>query len=96
MNIDGAAKVAATTGGTEKGSPDPLRDACRDFEGLMLGIVLKQGMATEPSEGEDFAGRDVFKEFALEQVARELGRSEATGLARTLYEQLRKDIGSHE
>ena len=86
------------TGAAKAGRPGDhsLRDVCREFEGLMLGFVLKESFAGETGDAEDaFPGKDVFMEFALEQTAREIGRSEATGLAAMLYQQLNKDAGKH-
>ena len=65
-----------------------LRTACREFEGVMLGIILKDGLKTDSSEEDAASGGDIFQEFATEQAARALGQTESFGLAKMMYDQL--------
>lgn len=72
---------------------DPhLREACEQFEGLLLGILLKESLATQPAaEGDEESGAggfDQFREFCVEQVATSLAGSASMGIADQLYEQM--------
>ncbi len=68
-----------------------LREACQQFEGLMLGILLKESLRDNlGGENEDSAaGLEQFRDFCVEQVATSVAESEASlGIADQLYEQL--------
>lgn len=85
MQSGSAAKHVA---GQEKAA---LKEACREFEGILLGIIMKDGLKTEAlaADEEDASyGGEMFKEYASEQVARSLGQDESFGIARMMYEQL--------
>lgn len=86
----GGAAGADKTAAIRKSTPEKaaLKEACREFEGLLLGIILKDGMKTESLEEDAAAGGDIFQEYASEQVARDMGHNESFGIARMMYEQL--------
>ena len=68
-----------------------LRHACQQFEGLLVGIMLKEALRPEPTEedGEGAASFEPFREFCVEQVASSLSESAALGIGDQLYEQMR-------
>ena len=81
---------------TEKPNPQQkkeemrMREACEQFEGLLLGIMLKEAMSQDASDtaGDAAAGFDQFREFCMEQVATSISKSSSTGIADQLYEQM--------
>jgi Rod binding domain-containing protein len=65
-----------------------LRDACNQFESMLMGILLKEGFGSSlASEG---GGRPqaLMQETAIEQVANQMTEEGGIGLATALYEQL--------
>ena len=71
-----------------------LKHACKEFEGVLISMILKEGLKKQPDSDDDgVPGEDIFREYAAEQAARELGRNEAMGLAKMLYNQL---TGGHK
>ena len=69
---------------------DELREACRQFEGLFIGIIMKQGMKSGFDTEEECPGGDVFKDFAIEETARTLGQPGLFGIADMLYAQINR------
>ena len=67
-----------------------MRDACEQFEGLLLGIMLKEALRQDSTDtaGDAAAGFDQFREFCVEQVATSVAKSSSTGIADQLYEQM--------
>lgn len=66
-----------------------LREACGAVEGMFVTILLKEGMKTQLDEdGEAAQNMEMFKEFAVEQVAQQLGQNGGMGIADLIYEQL--------
>ena len=67
-----------------------LRDAAQQFEGMLLGIMLKEALRDNlsGSDGDSAAGFDQFREFCVEQVAHSLSGSASMGIADQLYEQM--------
>ena len=68
-----------------------LREVCGEFAGVLLGVLLKEGLTGHALGGQDdqeAPGADMLLETAVEQTAREMGRSGAMGLSDMLYEQL--------
>lgn len=67
-----------------------LREACQQFEGLLLGILLKESLSDTLSEGgeDGSAGFGQFRDFCMEQVATSMAESSSMGIADQLYEQL--------
>jgi Rod binding domain-containing protein len=65
-----------------------LRESCKEFEGVLLGIILKESMKTGMLDEEASSNSDSIRDFAIEQTARALGQSEALGISRMLHEQM--------
>ena len=90
MNISGinSSPAAASSWTAEK----TLNTAAHEFEGLLLGNILKQGIIPHPDESDEDQGSSsssMFTEFAAEQTARVLSNSDVTGIAEQLKRQLR-------
>ena len=70
---------------------DRLRYACREVEGMFVGLLMKEGLKGI-IEGEDDDERPVqfqqLMEFTVEETARQLGHQGAIGLADSLLQQL--------
>lgn len=66
-----------------------LREACQQFEGLLLGIILKESLRETFKDSEDDAGvgMEQFRDFCVEQVANSMAESSSLGIAEQLYEQ---------
>ena len=91
LSIQNDLKPAAT------GPADPeklredklLREACGEVEGMFMTILLKEGLKPQLDEnGEAAESMELFKDFAVEQVAQQLGRDGGMGIADMIYEQL--------
>ena len=71
-----------------------LKEACQDFEGVFISILLKEGM--KPGQNSDAESTVesgmMMQEFAIEQCAKEMGRNGTVGLADVLYEQLSQTL----
>ena len=89
QNNRGAIDMEARTAPAREENPR-LREACQQFEGLLMGIMLKESLgATGGESGEDSAsGFDQFRDFCVEQVASTLAESSSMGISDQLYEQL--------
>ncbi len=69
-----------------------LREACQQFEGMLLGIILKESLRETFKDSEDDAGASMeqFRDFCVEQVANSLAETSSIGVADQLYEQFRQ------
>ena len=67
--------------------PTSMEDAARQFEGLLLGMVLKDSLRDVFSETSDGSGMQVFQEHCVEQVAATLAEQGSLGIADALLEQ---------
>lgn len=69
--------------------PEDLETACRQFEGLLMGMILKNCMADSAGGmGEETpSGMDGFRDFCLEQVATTLSEESPLGIAEQLMAQ---------
>ena len=71
-----------------------LRESCRDFEAVMVSLVLKEGlkgakeMSSTPDEEEE-SGSSAFKDFAYEQMSYCIGKTGMLGLGDNLYESMK-------
>lgn len=82
----------------EKVQDRRLREASQQFEGMLLGIMMKEALRdtlTETSEGAG-AGLNSFKEFCIEQVANSMAESSSLGIADQLYADLGIEGARHE
>ena len=61
--------------------PTDLREACEQFEGLLLGMILKDSLRPVFSDEDSPPGMDMFKDFGIEQVAASLASEAPLGLA---------------
>jgi len=64
--------------------------ACREFEGLLLGNILKQCIDQKSDDDEEQPGGNsgLLTEFAAEQTARTLSSTGCTGIAEQLKRQM--------
>jgi Rod binding domain-containing protein len=84
-----ASSVAAPTRTTDEKTLDT---ACHEFEGMLLGNILKQGILSKPDDDDEEQANGnnaLLTEFAAEQTARALSRSDVTGIAALLTRQMR-------
>ncbi|OGV60666.1 MAG: hypothetical protein A2283_02265 [Lentisphaerae bacterium RIFOXYA12_FULL_48_11] len=93
MNVDISIGKATNTPNLTATSRDEsnqriLKEACKEFEGVLTGIILKDALKTESMDEDSATGEEIFREYAAEQTARDLGQKESLGIARMLYEQL--------
>jgi len=65
-----------------------LQKACREFEGMLLNIILKQALNSDTLNENSATGNDIMREFSIEQTARQLGHTDAFGLGKLLFEQI--------
>ncbi len=90
MSMDFEIKAGSAGSASLSGAykPPELRDACAQFEGLLLGMILKDGLRNPLGEGDDEggSGMDGFRDFCVEQVASTLSTSASLGLADQLSE----------
>jgi len=73
-----------------------LKEACREFEGILLNLLYKQMKATVP-KSTLFAsdpGREIFESMLDEKLMGEASKSGSLGLADILYKQLSRNIAS--
>ncbi|MFZ5986989.1 MAG: rod-binding protein [Bacillota bacterium] len=73
-----------------------LKKACKEFEGILLGIVYKQMKATVPKADliPSDAGRDIFEGLLDEKLVEEASKNRSYGLADELYKQLGRHLKS--
>ena len=92
LNID---SVAANTYRTaqvhpatrrQSSSNDQIKEACRQFEGMMAGIILKHGL--KPGIGSENDENNVMQDFAIEETAKNMGQMGALGIADMMYKQM--------
>jgi flagellar protein FlgJ len=65
-----------------------LSEACKQFEGLLLGMILKDSLASPQESESDGAGSGLMKQFASEQLAQSMSNDGGIGLADMLYERM--------
>jgi len=68
-----------------------IKDACVQFEELMLGMLFKQMKATiiRAEEAKD-PGRDVYEQWQDEALVKEMAKNGSFGLADMMFKQLTK------
>lgn len=92
-----AAQKAAEAGDAElERERQKLRQACRDFEGVFVGILLKEGLKPDESfdEEDSMKGAASLHELAVETVAQQMGAEGAVGLGDMMYEQMTMNLGN--
>jgi Rod binding domain-containing protein len=96
MTISANQPTPATTNAPARMDNKTLDTACQEFEGMLLGSILKQGIVPKPEEDEENdANGAMLVEFAAEQTARELSRSGITGIADLIKRQMNRTGDSH-
>ena len=71
---------------------EKLKDACVQFEEMMIGMLYKQMKATiiRADEKEKDPGRDVYEQWQDEALVKEMAKNGSFGLADMMYKQLAK------
>lgn len=71
-----------------------LKEACREFESIMLDMMYRQMKATVPKSDliPSDAGREVFESMLDEKLVEEASKGSSIGLADIMYKQLRRNI----
>ena len=69
-----------------------LKDACVQFEELMIGMIYKQMKATiiRADEEEKDPGRDIYEQWQDDALVKEMAKNGSFGLADMMYKQLAK------
>ncbi len=67
-----------------------LRESCKEFEGVLLGMILKDSLKTGMLDEDASGSSDSMRDFAIEQTARAIGESEAIGISKMLYKQMNR------
>lgn len=77
----------------DKAEDEELMKVCKEFEAYFTERVYKEMMKTVPkSDGENSALVDYFKDMALSEIAeRTVEERGGSGLAQSLYEQMRRN-----
>jgi flagellar protein FlgJ len=80
---------------TDSQDEKKLKNVCKQFEGIMLGIMYKQMKATVPKNAliPNGSGREIFESMLDERIVEEASKDRSYGLADQLYKQLSKQIG---
>jgi Rod binding domain-containing protein len=78
-------------------SPDKrdgqLKNACNEFESVMVSLFMKEGLNSAKKMGGDDEGKDngceAMKDFAMEQMTRFAAKQGAFGIGKMIYEKLK-------
>ncbi|GAB6086266.1 rod-binding protein [Alkaliphilus crotonatoxidans] len=71
-----------------KEQPEELLKACKEFESILVNLMLKQMRATVPVDSEKSQAREIYESMYDEALSQELVQGEGLGLAKQLYQQL--------
>jgi len=76
-----------------EGDMERLKEACKDFEGLMLQMMYSQMKRTVPESGlfEKSIGREIFESMLDEEIINNV-KERGIGLAEMLYAQLGRNM----
>ncbi len=71
-----------------------LKKACKDFETTLTTMMLKEGMKSAKSMGNDDmdSGSSTYMDMANEQMASFISQESSLGLADMLYSQVKKRL----
>lgn len=78
---------------------DELLDACKEFEAYFVEQVFNSMLETTKVFSDDdengYAAKmvDYFKDFAVQELCDQVTSGEGMGLAKTLYEQMKRNYG---
>jgi len=80
----------------EKNNDKELKNACKEFEGIMLNILYKQMKATvnKSTLVEADPGREIFESMLDESMMENASQISSFGLADSLYKQLSRQAAS--
>ncbi len=75
-----------------------LKEACKEFEGIMLSMMFKQMRNTIPKSDliPSDAGRDIFESMLDEALMEEASKGRGIGLADVLYKQLSRNLAAQK
>ena len=73
---------------------EKLKDACTQFEELMIGMIYKQMKATviRANEEEKDPGRDIYEQWQDDALVKEMAKNGSFGLADMMFRQLTKHM----
>lgn len=81
----------------ESASDEELMDVCKQFESYFLEQVFKEMVKTIPASedsGSNSALVDYYKDNMIQELAAQSTEQNSLGLAQSLYEQMKRNIGS--
>ena len=84
--------TATHAAGPARPADKTLKTACHEFEGMLLGNILKQSIVQKPDEDDEDSGGNnsaLMAEYAAEQTGRALSSNDVTGIAALLQRQMR-------
>ena len=84
-------KISRLSSQKEKNDDKKLKQACKDFEGIMLHQIMKEMRKTVPEGGilPESEGNNIWKSLYDEKLSYELSSGEnGTGFAKFLYDDL--------
>ena len=64
-----------------------LREACEKFEGLLTGMILKEGLRNHLNDEEDGKNMQSMLDLSIEHAAEQMARNSSLGIADQLMEQ---------
>ena len=83
--------------GVSSAEDEKLLDACKQFESYFVEQMYKQMMATVPDDPLDSGTNstlvDYYKDNLIKEYASQTTEQEGLGLAKMLYEQMKRNIG---
>ncbi|MCR5773765.1 MAG: rod-binding protein [Lachnospiraceae bacterium] len=97
--LSDVSEAGRKNGSTGETSADDakLMDACKQFESYFVEQMYKQMMATVPEDPLDTGSNstlvDYYKDNLVKEYASKTTEQEGLGLARMLYEQMKRNIG---
>ncbi len=80
----------------QSGDKEKLLAACQDFEALFIQMMLKNMRNTIPKDGlipKSFS-QEVFEEMLDEELSKKMAKGQGLGLAKEIYKQLSRNLGS--
>ena len=92
-----AANKGSSRPGVGSADDQKLMDACKQFESYFVEQMYKQMMATVPDDPLDSGTNstlvDYYKDNLIKEYASQTTEQEGLGLAKMLYEQMKRNIG---
>lgn len=91
MDVGSISEVGhlAEPAGAQGKKDDPvLKSACEQFEGMLLGMVLKDGLKRGVLDEEGDHSASILQDFGVEQMARSLSAGGQIGIADMMYQQM--------